>query len=451
MDDVVFAGAKGAGLAIASIFGPPRDSRTWSAAPASVAEGLEHLGFRIVGIDASVPRAAYVAGGLSHVLSGYGRIRYSEAIARGPLLRRFRAAKVAAALRRHGLTRVLHMGTLDLPPTGAAGDVRHYLYCDSTWNLSLQHRTDASLYTPQARAAFDRLERMSLAACEHIFTFGQYVRDDIITHYGIPAERVTSVGSGCGETAPYLGVKNYTSGELLFVAKHLFREKGGDLLLDAFRLALRQRPDLRLTIVGGAEGRARRILPPNVTVMSFVTRETLTCLLRGAAILVQPMLNDPWGQIYLEVLLARTPVVGLDRNGLREIVSDGRHGFLVGEATPETLSRAILDAVSDPLRLAAMGELGQDYVVRNHSWARVAAHMAVVLEPVGIGRAPLHQSRVEVPGVVAVPAPAEAPVAEGADLPMDGSGGTIPIDTTAPAGAAVANLVPNLSDEEKRA
>ncbi|MQA65915.1 MAG: glycosyltransferase [Alphaproteobacteria bacterium] len=451
MDDVVFAGAEGAGLAISSIFGPPRDSRTWSAAPASVAEGLEHLGFRIVGIDASVPRAAYVAGGLSHVLSGYGQIRYSEAIARGPLLRRFRAAKVASALRRHGLTRVLHTGTLDLPPAGGAGDVRHYLYCDSTWNLSLRHRTDASLYTPQARAAFDRLERMSLTACEHIFTFGQYVRDDIIMHYGIPAERVTAVGSGCGETAPYSGVKNYASGELLFIAKHLFREKGGDLLLDAFHLALRQRPELRLTIIGGAEGRQRQTLPPNVTIMPFVTRETLTCLLRGATVLVQPMLNDPWGQVYLEALLARTPVIGLDRNGLPEIAGEGRHGFLVREATPEALSRAIVDAVSDPLRLAAMGELGQSYVVRNHSWARVAAHMAVVLEPVGIGRAPLHQTRVEVPGAVAVPAPAEVSAAEGSVPPGDGSAGTVPVEAVVQASAAVANLVPDLLDEEKRA
>jgi glycosyltransferase involved in cell wall biosynthesis len=444
MDDVVFAGAKGAGLAISSIFGPPRDSRTWSAAPASVAEGLEHLGFRIVGIDASVPRAAYVAGGLSHVLSGYGRIRYSESIARGPLLRRFRAAKVAAALRRHGLTRVLHTGTLDLPPTGAAGDVRHYLYCDSTWNLSLQHRTDASLYMPQARAAFDHLERMSLAACEHIFTFGEYVRDDIVSHYGIPAERVTAVGSGCGETAPYSGVKNYANGELLFIAKHLFREKGGDLLLDAFHLALLQRPELRLTIVGGAEGRQRQTLPPNVTIMPFVTRETLTCLLRGATILVQPMLNDPWGQVYLEALLARTPVVGLDRNGLPEIAGEGRHGFLVREETPEALSHAVVDAVSDPLRLAAMGELGQDYVVRNHSWARVAARMATVLEPVDFGRALSHLSGVELPEVVSIPTPADVAA-------VYGPAPTIPVEAALSAGATRTEVVGSLPEEEKRA
>jgi glycosyltransferase involved in cell wall biosynthesis len=449
MDNVIIAGTGVGGLAISSVFGPPRDPRTWSAAPASVADGLERLGLRVVGIDSSVSRAAYLAGGLSHILSGYGQIQYSEAIARGPLLRRLRAGKVISVLRRHGLTRVLHTGTLDLPPTGDAGDIRHYLYCDSTWNLSLRHRTDASLYTPQARAAFDHLERMSFAACEHIFTFGEYVRDDIVGHYGIPAERVTAVGSGCGETAPYSGVKNYANGELLFVAKHLFREKGGDLLLDAFHLALRQRPELRLTIVGGAEGRQRQTLPPNVTIMPFVTRETLTCLLRGATILVQPMLNDPWGQVYLEALLARTPVVGLDRNGLPEIAGEGRHGFLVEEATPEALSRAIVDAVSDPLRLAAMGELGQGYVVRNHSWARVAARMATVLEPVDFSRALADLSDADVPEVISIPALADGAAA--GETASSVNGPAVAPSTVVPAGAAAAGGIGILPEEEKRA
>ncbi|MGE0652144.1 MAG: glycosyltransferase family 4 protein, partial [Alphaproteobacteria bacterium] len=292
------------------------------------------------------------------------------------------------------------------------------------------------------RAAFDHLERASFAACEHIFTFGEYVRDDIVGHYGIPADRVTAVGSGCGETAPYSGVKNYANGELLFIAKHLFREKGGDLLLDAFCLALQQRPELRLTIVGGAEGRQRQTLPPKVTIMPFVTRETLTCLLRGATILVQPMLNDPWGQVYLEALLARTPVIGLDRNGLPEIAGAGRHGFLVGEATPEALACTIVDAVSDPLRLAAMGELGQDYVVRTHSWARVAARMATVLEPVDFSHVLADLPGVESPEVVTIPV--------SADITAAGKAASA-ASTAVPAGGEVVEGIDIVPVEEKRA
>ncbi len=381
MDSTTRDDGAGRRLAVTSIFGPPRDPRTWSAAPASMAEGLEARGFEVVGVDGRAGRPAYAAGALLHLLGGHGRLRYSEAVARGAFLRRLRARRLQAALARLGVRRVLHTGTLDFFPEGGGDGLEHFLYCDSTWHLSLRHRPDAALYTSRAVAAFDALEHAAYHACRHIFTFGDYVRDDLIGHYGVPAARVTAVGSGCGVGEPFAGDKDYAACELLFVAKHLFREKGGDLLLAAFRLARARNPALRLTIVGGS-GLAAAAALPGVAVLPFVDRAALTALQRRAALLVQPMLNDPWGQVYLEALLARTPVMGLDRNGLPEIAAQGACGFLVSEATPEALEAAILEAVADPLRLAEMGGAGQAHVLARYSWDRVAEKMAAVLGPV---------------------------------------------------------------------
>lgn len=88
------------------------------------------------------------------------------------------------------------------------------------------------------------------------------------------------------------------------------------------------------------------------------------------------MLNDPWGQVYLEAMLSLTPVLGLRRNGLPEILENGRHGFMVDEATPEAISAAILDALSDPAKLAAMARSGQEHVLRSYSWDMVARRIA---------------------------------------------------------------------------
>jgi glycosyltransferase involved in cell wall biosynthesis len=211
---------------------------------------------------------------------------------------------------------------------------------------------------------------------EHIFTFGAYVRDSVIAHYDISPSRVTAVGSGMGSVEPYFGPKKYAPPKLLFVAKHLFVEKGGMLLLDAFFKARKKRPDLRLSIVGDAAV-ARRI--PKHPAVAFHPRlpwTGLTALYRDATLLVQPMLNDPWGQVYLEALLSRTPVLGLDRNGLPEILENGKHGFLVDMAEPALLAEAILDAVSDPERLAAMGLSGQQHVLNSYSWDIAAERIA---------------------------------------------------------------------------
>ncbi len=93
------------------------------------------------------------------------------------------------------------------------------------------------------------------------------------------------------------------------------------------------------------------------------------------------MLNDPWGQVYLEALLCRTPVIGLNRNGLPEIAMDGACGILVDNATPDALACAILDAVSDPARLAEMGSIGQAHVLEHYSWNRAVKSIAAVLDP----------------------------------------------------------------------
>jgi len=372
-------------LAIASIFGPPRDPRTWSGAPANIAKELEKQGVPVAGIDLSLGPAHYAFFAGSHLMSRYGLFRYSEAIARGGAMRRFRARRLTRELNKLGITRVLHTGTLDMPANCEGTGITHYLFCDHTWHLAFPHRMDIDQYSEKAIRDFDELERRNYQQSRHIFTFGDYVRQDLIAHYGIPEDRVTAVGSGMGNLKPFLGEKDYRTGKLLFIAKHLFREKGGELLIDAFLLAIRERPELTLTIVGNRKAAASVAGHKNIDVRPYVSWDELQSLLRQASLLVQPMLNDPWGQVYLEALISRTPVVGLRRNGLPEITQNGRFGFLVDSAEPKAVARAVLDAVSDPDRLAHMGWLGQQHVLENYSWDLVGKRIYRIIESGGDG------------------------------------------------------------------
>jgi glycosyltransferase involved in cell wall biosynthesis len=308
---------------------------------------------------------------------GYGRPPSGEALLRIRVARQRAAERLTTIARRRHIRHILHTGALDLPLQPDRDDMVHYLYCDHTWALSLPHRPDRDSYGARAAEDFDQLEREALAGVEHVFTFGTYVRDHMINHYGLAPDRVTAVGSGMGQIEPYAGAKDYTRPDLLFIAKHLFVAKGGSLLLDAFRLAREQRPDLALTVVGDKRSRSHIPALPGVRVLDHLPWRELQRLLRMSTLLVQPMLNDPWGQVYLEALLSRTPVIGLRRNGLPEILENGRHGFLVAEANAPALADAILAALADPTRLAAMGLSGQKHVLQNYSWDRVAQAMAM--------------------------------------------------------------------------
>ena len=363
-------------VAITCVFGDPRDLRSWSGAPANLANALERLGVTVEAIRPRMSRLAKWGVAACDMLAGLGRPLSSEQILRGLRSRRRLATQVADAARSLGARHVLHTGTFDLPATDRASGVEHYLYCDHSWALAKAHHVHARRYSERALMAFEQAERESLNGLSHVFTFGSYVRDNLIACYGLPPERVTAVGSGMGAIEPYDGPKSYGKPALLFVAKHLFQAKGGLLLLEAFELARRRRPDLTLTVVGDERSRTFVGDRPGITFHAHLPWNALQQLYRDATLLVQPMLNDPWGQVYLEAMASRTAVMGLNRNGLPELVDGGRHGFLVDRADPAALAEAIVSAVSDAQRLERMATTAQRHVLKNYSWNRVAERIA---------------------------------------------------------------------------
>jgi glycosyltransferase involved in cell wall biosynthesis len=279
-------------------------------------------------------------------------------------------------MRERTLDNVLHTGILDMPTTAPGDGVRHYLYCDDDWSLSFAYRPDGSRYADNCVDTFARQDRMAMARVEHVFTFSSHLRHHVITHYGILGDRVTAVGCGMGRIEPYYGAKYYASGRILFVAKHLFAQKGGVLLLEAFRKARRKLQHLTLTIVGDSRSRSLIGDVPGVEIRDHLPWSELQELYRRSSLLAQPMLNDPWGQVYVEALASRTPVLGLNRNGLPEIIDRGRHGFLVEAPDANLLADALVDAMSDPDRLARMGQSGQAHVLKNYTWDEVAKRIA---------------------------------------------------------------------------
>jgi glycosyltransferase involved in cell wall biosynthesis len=363
-------------IAITCVFGDPRDGRSWSGAPNNLATALEGLGVQVESIHPRLTRGARLEIALQDLLTGYGVATSGIDLLRSGRSRERLAAVVDEAAQRLGVGHVLQNRALDLPVHDRRRGIRHYLYCDHTWDLFRRHAGGRTAPSTKAEQAYERVEREALESVDHIFTFGAYVRDNLVGHYGIHPERITAVGSGMGQIEPYEGPKDYTRPRLLFVAKHYFREKGGRLVVDAFIEAHRRRPDLTLTIVG--DERSRRFVPhhPGISFHAHLPWRELQRLYHEATLLTQPMLNDPWGQVFLEALVSRTPVIGLRRNGLPEILDGGRHGFLVDEAQAQALADAIVDALSEPERLARMGAAGQAHVLSHYTWPRVAQAVA---------------------------------------------------------------------------
>src|SRR5215471_12877971 len=98
-------------VAITSVFGNPRELRTWSGAPANVASALERFGVVVKEIQPRLGKSAKLAIALRDMLSGRGRPVSTEQVLRSLTTRRRLAAQVAEQAHRRNVTNVLHTGT----------------------------------------------------------------------------------------------------------------------------------------------------------------------------------------------------------------------------------------------------------------------------------------------------------------------------------------------------
>ncbi len=288
------------------------------------------------------------------------------AYAYSPVTRFFRALRLH---RRLGVRpmRVLHTGTLGMPLLWRSRRQPNYLFCDTTWHLASLHSPDLATLGPGLRRLAEWLDRRSYHQMAHIFAIGQHVRDDLISHYGVSADRVTAVGTGRGSIEPYRGPKRYDDGQILFVAKLRAQEKGVDLLVRGFELAVARNPTLKLLLIGREDFQQYTRIP-NVTARAFVSQAELQQAFEQAALFAMPARYEPWGLVYLEALACRTPILAMARNAGPEFCDNGRCGFLLEREDPEAVAILLLAALGNPARLAAMGEHGQRMALERYRW-----------------------------------------------------------------------------------
>lgn len=353
-------------ILLTSPMGDPLDSKTWSSAPSNLARALIAKGVEILPFDSRVVgkpgKAIAAAWNLARGLP-------VREISRFDGVRALRSRAVAAAAETAGVDHILCTSSIDSPAPTA---IPYSIWIDDTVHL-LEQMPMAPGFTGRAATMVDSLDRAAFQAAAHVLPFSRHVGEDVVSHYGVRWEKVFAVGCGSGPIPPFEGTKNYADGDLLFVAKHQFSEKGGDLLLESWPEIRARRPQTRLTLIGSqtAVERARGI--EGVTAHDYVPWDDLVAKFHGASFLVQPMLSDPWGQVYLEAMKSRAIVVSLNHRALPEITDEGRNAFLIERAAPACLAEAVLAAYATPQdRLDDMAAAAQKVALEQHGWESVA-------------------------------------------------------------------------------
>ncbi len=174
-------------------------------------------------------------------------------------------------------------------------------------------------------------------------------------------------------------------GPVLLYGGRLAREKSLPYLLRAFRHVRQALPAARLVLVGSgpAEGELRRLaeelgIAGAVTFAGQMLDEDLYNCYAGADVFVFPSLKETQGIVILEAMAAGLPVVARDAFGTRDMVDEGRDGFLC-RGGEEDFARAVVRILGDPGLRREMGRAAQLKAERLSARA-MACRLAAVYE-----------------------------------------------------------------------
>jgi glycosyltransferase involved in cell wall biosynthesis len=267
-----------------------------------------------------------------------------------------------------GAVDVVHGTNFVVPPARAAQVV-------TVHDLTAVHHPD--LVTDDV-SQYPGLIVRALRRGAFVHTVSDFVRHEVIDHFGVAAHRVVTVPNGLTASPPGdRGRGQRLAGGPRYVLALATIEPRKDLpsLVRAFEALAAEQPDLRLVVAGpdgwgveayqeavGAAAHRDRIVR-----FGFVEEQERGDLLAGASVLASSSLYEGFGLTPGEAMLAGTPVVATAAGAVPEVV--GEAGVLVPPGDPAALAAGLRSVLTDGSLADDLRRRGLERAARFH-WRR---------------------------------------------------------------------------------
>lgn len=243
-----------------------------------------------------------------------------------------------------------------------------------------------------------RLETSALRRASHVFTICEGLRSDIVGR-GIPKEKVTVIPNAVDIEsfepggAPDLALKatlGLNGADVIGFIGSFYAYEGLDLLLAALPLILKQRPEVRLLLVGGGPqdaalkvqaqglGLADKVIftgrVPHDQVQRYYDLIDVLAYPRHAMRLTE--LVTPLKP--LEAMAQGRVLVASDVGGHKELIRDGQTGVLFKAGSADALAQAVVSLFTNRNQWPAMRQAGREFVETERNWKNSVANYASV-------------------------------------------------------------------------
>lgn len=169
---------------------------------------------------------------------------------------------------------------------------------------------------------------------------------------------------------------------LLFVGR-LVKEKGIDLLIDAFLELQKDHPHASLWVVGDGnliEELQAGCGDSNVYFFGYRDHDYCSVLFASADLFILPSESEGLGLVCMEAMASGTPCLVTDLSVFREFIEADRTGYFLRERSSLSIRTSLHELLSDLSALKATGEVARASVVEHYSWEATIARYRQLIQ-----------------------------------------------------------------------
>ncbi len=235
---------------------------------------------------------------------------------------------------------------------------------------------------------YQRIIDLSLGNIKNTFLDINYIvvtkfEAEYLIRFGIAKENIYLIPHGIdinhfkhSNSSNFIKLYNLEKKKIVLYVGRLFKDKRIDILINAFSLLKKEISDTVLLLAGGDFGYKSTLenliqkmnLKHDVIILGHLPKRYLPEIYSMADVVVMPAKSETFGLVALEANACKTPVIASNHWGPREIINNGKNGFLIEFGDIIEMKEKLILILSNEELKKKMGDYAREYVKSNFSW-----------------------------------------------------------------------------------
>lgn len=199
---------------------------------------------------------------------------------------------------------------------------------------------------------FQPLEKYGYKLAKDIIAVSKATKNILVNKYGVPNRKVRLIYNFVDTKVyrPIRAIKKHK--ESIFFVGRIDKRKGVSDLIDAFSIARKLKPGIKLYIGGKGpdldevKAYARNLaVSEDITFLGYIKDEDIPIWYNKCGVFAMTSKFEGFGITALQSIACGTPVVAYNVPGVNEVVLDSRNGFLVQQGDIETFAQKLLEII----------------------------------------------------------------------------------------------------------